>query len=108
MMGFIETPLAAAPESSVALARREDMPIWAVPSVMAAMPVVEPSAAISKETPGWAALYSSESIGTSLAPRVSEPLMTSFWACTEATVARAARMRMDFFMILKWETRLRE
>src|SRR5271166_1133218 len=98
MVGFMVTPLALAADISVALARREDMPICAVPSMMAAMPVVEPSAAISNETPGFFALYSSASVGTSLAPSVSEPLMTSFWA-RRAVVARiAAAMRMIFFM----------
>ena len=56
MVGFMFTPLAWAADISVADARRELMPICAVPSVMAVMPVVEPSAAISNETPGWAVL----------------------------------------------------
>src|SRR5689334_11219974 len=99
MVGFMETPLAWAADISVGLARRLDMPIWAVPSVMAAMPVVEPSAAISKAMPGFLALYSSASMGTSLAPRVSEPLMTSLSAA-RAAVARAAteRREMIFFI----------
>ena len=50
------TPLAQAAEISVGLARRLDMPICAVPSMIAAMPVVEPSAAISKLVPGFCAL----------------------------------------------------
>src|SRR4051812_46787557 len=99
IVGFIFTPFACAAETSVVLARRDAMPIWAVLSMMAVIPVVEPSAAISKETPGWFALYSSASCGTSLAPRVSEPLMTSF--CAEATeaIASAARRRRDVFMV---------
>ena len=85
------TPLALAAEISVGLARRLDMPICAVPSMIAARPVVEPSAAISKSVPGLLALNASASCGTSLAPSVSEPLMTSLpaWA-NEAESASAA------------------
>ena len=57
-----------AADISVGLARRLDMPIWAVPSVMAAMPVVEPSAAISNATRGFLDLYSSASMGTRSTP----------------------------------------
>jgi len=56
MVGFMLMPLAWAADISVGLARRLDMPIWAVLSVMAAMPVVEPSAAISNVVPGLLAL----------------------------------------------------
>ena len=56
MVGLSVRPLALAAETSVSNARRLAMPISAVPSMMAAMPVVEPSAAMLKLTPGWAAL----------------------------------------------------
>src|SRR5207302_5815800 len=69
-------PLAAACPTSDDLARRLDIPICAVPSMIAAIPVVEPSAAMSKVVPGCCALNCSASCGTSLAPSVSEPLMT--------------------------------
>src|SRR5258707_9731986 len=69
-------PLACAAPTSDDLARRLDIPICAVPSMIAAIPVVEPSAAMSKVVPGCCALNCSASCGTSFAPRVSEPLMT--------------------------------
>ena len=43
-----------------------------------ATPVVDPSAAISNDTFGLFALYSSARVGTSFAPNVSDPLMISF------------------------------
>lgn len=85
--------MAFAVETSVALAGRLDMPICAVPSMIAAMPVVEPSAAISKVVSGCFALYASESCGTSFAPSVSEPLMTSEPAKAEAPAIEMARGR---------------
>src|SRR5205085_6931192 len=95
-------PLAAACPTSDDLARRLDIPICAVPSMIAAMPVVDPSAAMSKVVPGCEALNCSASCGTSFAPRVSEPLMTSLSARTSvATQARArrARRRVSFMMV---------
>ena len=56
MVGFKVMPLATPADISVGLARRLDMPICAVLSMMAAMPVVEPSAAISNDTPALRAL----------------------------------------------------
>src|SRR6476646_519048 len=76
IVGFICFPLAAAAPTSEVLARRLDMPISAVPSMIAAIPVVDPSAAMSKVVPGCCALNCSANCGTSLAPSVSEPLMT--------------------------------
>ena len=76
IVGFMCLPFAAAVPTSDVLARRLDMPISAVPSMIAAIPVVDPSAAMSKVVPGCCALNCSASCGTSLAPSVSEPLMT--------------------------------
>src|SRR5207302_6502524 len=52
------------------------LPIAAVLSINAANPVADPSAAISKVVPGCCVLNCSANCGTSLAPRVSEPLIT--------------------------------
>src|SRR5438105_14447666 len=48
LVGFMWTPLAAAEPTCDELARRLDMPIGAVPSMIASMVVVETSAAMSK------------------------------------------------------------
>src|SRR4051812_32684425 len=95
-------PLAAACPTSDDLARRLDIPICAVPSMIAEMPVVEPSAAMSKVVPGCEALNCSASCGTSFAPRVSEPLMTSLSArasMVTKTTARMAKSRVSFIMV---------
>src|SRR4029077_13053878 len=76
IVGFILMPLAEAAPISDDLARRLDIPSCAVPSMIAAIPVVEPSAAMSKVVPGCCALNCSANCGTSFAPRVSEPLIT--------------------------------
>src|SRR5215211_7655316 len=76
MVGFMCLPLDEAAPTSEDFARRLDMPMSAVPSIMAAIPVVDPSAAMSKVVPGCCALNCSASCGTSLAPSVSEPFMT--------------------------------
>src|ERR1700682_6265619 len=100
MVGCMCTPLAAAAPISAGLARRLDMPISAVPSMIAAMPVVEPSAAMSKVVPGCCALNCSASCGTSFAPRVSEPLMTSFSAraSMETKASPSANARCEIFI----------
>ena len=56
MVGFMFTPFDEADATSAGLARRLDMPICAVPSMIAEMPVVEPSAAMSKVVPGCSRL----------------------------------------------------
>ena len=56
MVGLSERPLAVAADISAGNARRLAMPMSAVPSMIAAMPVVEPSAAMLKLTPGWPCL----------------------------------------------------
>src|SRR5437763_10406336 len=93
IVGFMCFPLAAAAPASEVLARRLDMPICAVPSMMAAIPLVEPSAAMCKVVPVCCALHCSANCGTSLAPSVSEPLITRRSACALATpVAMSARL----------------
>ena len=69
--------------------------------VLAAMPVVDPSAAISKLAPLCSALNASASCGTSFAPSVSEPLMTMrpAWA-TDAVSARAAAAVMSLVIFI--------
>ncbi len=66
-------PLAAAAPTSDDFARRLDMPISAVPSMIAAIPVVEPSAAMSNVVPGCCGLelfrqlrneFGAEGVGT--------------------------------------------
>src|SRR4029453_3616897 len=59
--------------------------------MMAAMQVVDPSAAMSKVVPGCCALNCSANCGTNLAPSVSEPLMTrrSAFALDMAAVSSA-------------------
>src|SRR2546421_7091893 len=67
--------------------------------MMAAMPVVEPSAAMLKVVPGCCALNSSASCGTNFAPSVSDPLMTSVSArTTEIATLRAIKLRKSFFI----------
>src|SRR5207248_10330491 len=61
------------------------IPISAVLSINAANPLADPSAAISNVVPGYCALNCSANCGTSLAPRVSEPLITI--ASPRATVS---------------------
>ena len=95
MVGFMFTPFPEAAETSAGLARRLDMPICAVPSIMAEMPVVEPSAAMSKVVPAFCALNCSASCGTSLAPSVSEPLMTRRSALAWRPKARLAATAME-------------
>ena len=56
MTGVSFVPLAWAADSSVGFAWRLDMPMSAVPSMIAVNPVVEPSAAISKLVSGFFAL----------------------------------------------------
>src|SRR5256885_12401360 len=69
--------------------------------MMAAMPVVDPSAAMLKVVPGCCALNSSASCGTSLAPSVSEPLITSESARVQTVPRpRTNRARVSFFMLL--------
>ena len=46
--------------------------------MIAANPVEDPSAAISKSTPGCRAQNSSAKIGTNFAPNVSDPLTANF------------------------------
>src|SRR5262245_37849419 len=92
MMGFNVTPFAVAADISVGFARRELIATWAVPSMIAAMPVVDPSAAISNDILGYFALNSSASVGTSFAPKVSDPLMTSFSGAANAAAARARKI----------------
>src|ERR1700731_3492577 len=94
------TPLPEAAPTSAGFARRLDMPICAVPSMIAAMPVVEPSAAMSKVVPGCCALNCSASCGTSFAPSVSEPLMTNFSAraSVETNASATAKARCVIFM----------
>src|SRR5689334_1068296 len=67
--------------------------------MIAAIPVVDPSAAMLKVVSGCCALNSSESCGTSFAPRVSEPLMTKVSArAANPLTPTAIRIRMSFFM----------
>src|SRR5437762_6069782 len=94
-------PLAEAAPISDDLARRLDIPICAVPSMIAAIPVVEPSAAMSKVVPGCCALNCSASCGTSLAPRVSEPLITRRSALALAMpVATSARLSATYLLFI--------
>ena len=71
-------PSHAPADTFVAFASRLDIPICAVPSMIAASPVEDPSAAISKSTPGCRAQNSSAKIGTNFAPNVSDPLTANF------------------------------
>src|SRR4029450_9092738 len=93
-------PLDEAAPTSELLARLLDMPIWAVPSMIAAIPVVDPSAAMSKVVPGCCHFNCSASCGTNLAPSVSEPLMTRRSALTletlDATSARPTERCLIF------------
>jgi len=57
-------------------ARRLDIPISAVPSMMAAIPVVEPSAADVEGRPGCSAFEVSANCGTSFAAECVGTLMT--------------------------------
>src|ERR1041384_3915471 len=95
-------PLAEAAPTSDDFARLLDIPISAVPSMIAAMPVVDPSAAMSKVVPGCSVLNCSASCGTSFAPSVSEPLITRRSALVvvdhRITVAAEARAMMAVFM----------
>src|SRR6185369_1485905 len=101
IVGFILMPLAEAAPISDDLARRLDIPICAVPSMIAAIPVVEPSAAMSKVVPGCCALNCSANCGTSFAPRVSEPLMTRRSACALAMPATSsARLSARYFIFI--------
>src|SRR4029453_11325148 len=103
MVGFMCLPLAAAAPTSEVLARRLDIPISAVPSMMAAIPVVDPSAAMSKVVPGCCALNCSASCGTSLAPSVSEPLITRRSAFTlEMLDATSARTIEIYFIFIRF------
>src|SRR5256885_8718853 len=95
-------PFALAAPTSEDFARRLDMPIPAVPSMIAAMPVVEPSAAMSNVVPGCSALKCSASCGTSFAPSVSEPLMTRRSALASAkpnATARTISSEVSFIII---------
>ncbi len=95
------TPLAEAVAISSGLTGRLDIPIAAVPSMIAAMPVVDPSAAISKLVPGCCALNSSANCGTSFAPNVSDPLMTRLSAHARGVpMVRAMNVRSSFFILL--------
>src|SRR6267378_2770067 len=94
IVGFMFFPLDAAAPTSEVLARRLDMPICAVPSMMAAIPVVDPSAAMSKVVPGCSALKCSANCGTSFAPSVSEPLMKSRSALASAKPNATATVRI--------------
>src|SRR2546423_13631389 len=102
-------PLAAACPTSDDLARRLDIPICAVPSMIAAIPVVEPSAAMSKVVSGCCALNASASCGTSFAPRVSEPLMTrrSAYPCAVSKARpRVISSDLSFIVCSCFELRL--
>src|SRR4029077_7048218 len=101
IVGFMLMPLAEAAPISDDLARRLDIPICAVPSMIAAIPVVEPSAAMSKVVPGCCALNCSASCGTSFAPRVSEPLITkrSAFALEKLAVA-SARLTARYLILI--------
>src|SRR5215216_1604705 len=101
IVGFICLPLAVAAPTSELLARRLDIPISAVPSMMAAMPVVDPSAAMSKVVPGCCALNCSANCGTNFAPSVSEPLMTRRSAFVlDMLAVTSARLRMRYLILI--------
>src|SRR6266550_398329 len=100
MVGFILRPLAVAAPTSEDFARRLDMPISAVPSMMAAMPVVEPSAAMSNVVPGCCDLNCSANCGTSFAPNVSDPLMTRRSACALETLAARIMLNARYFVLM--------
>src|SRR6266404_4162897 len=66
-----------------------------------AMPVVDPSAAMSNVVPECSALKCSANCGTSLAPSVSEPLMTRRSAFALAMpVATSARLRVTCLIFI--------
>src|SRR5207249_685552 len=72
--------------------------------MMAAMPVVDPSAAILKVVPGCCALNSSANWGTSFAPSVSDPLIISVSARVRQTAApRMTRVSRIFFIYERGE-----
>src|SRR5262249_3440894 len=100
-------PFDAAAPTSEPFARRLDIPISAVPSMIAAMPVVDPSAAMSKVVPGCSALKCSASCGTNFAPSVSEPLITRRSALASVNPNATARRRIkwvDFILVADcWE-----
>ena len=79
------TPFAPAVAFSLPLSSRLDIPIWAVPSIMAAIPVEDPSAAISNFEPGFLFSYASAILGIIFAPNVSEPLMINLSCALERT-----------------------
>src|SRR6266404_668441 len=68
--------------------------------MMAAMPVVDPSAAISKVVPGCCALNSSANCGTSFAPKVSDPLTMRVSPRAARTLAPRATINRTSFFIL--------
>ena len=72
--------------------------------MIAEMPVVDPSAAMLKVVPGCCALNSSANCGTSFAPSVSDPLMTSVSARVRQTAApRMTRVNRIFFIFARGE-----
>src|SRR6185295_17441618 len=95
-------PLACAAPTSDDLARRLDIPICAVPSMIAAIPVVDPSAEMSKVVPGCCALNCSASCGTSFAPKVSEPLITSRSAFAVEAVTAKSKPSKRYFIFIGW------
>src|ERR1700720_1009691 len=97
------TPLPLAAATSSGFVGRLAIPIWAVPSMMAAMPVVDPSAAMSKVVPGCCALNCSASCGTSFAPSVSEPLMTSRSAFAVEIAAPSKSPIARYFIFIGFE-----
>ena len=100
VVSFSSPPLALIAAASSGLAGRLAMPICAVLSINAAKPVADPSAAMLNSVPGCCDLNCSASCGTSLAPRVSEPLMTRLsgdaTTVPAADTARSARSRFMF------------
>src|SRR5215471_10433133 len=93
------TPLALAAATSSGFVGRLAIPICAVPSMIAEIPVVDPSAAMLKVVSECCALNSSASCGTSFAPSVSDPLMTSVSPrAMSVETFRAINARKSFFI----------